>query len=734
MKKVVCFLLALMAVVSVAAEDRKKVAVVLSGGGAKGMAHIGALKVIERAGIPVDIVTGTSMGSLVGGLYAIGYDAKALDSLVRVQDWTYLLSDKEELHRQSLETRKKKNTYMLSLDLTGGKPLEGSAGVIKGRNIERLLRQLCRGYNDSIDFNKLPIPFACVATDIVSFEEVDFHSGRLPQAMRASMAIPAVFSPVRVGEMVLVDGGMRNNYPADIAKAMGADIIIGVDVAEKLKKADQLNSTVSMLTQIIDMNTRNKYEENVGLTDIHIYVDPKNYSAASFNEAAIDTLLRWGEERAMEHWDELVALKDSLGVTTSRYHSYKRPQAPSIRAGKVKLVGVKYENMTDEDIRYLSSKFDLDRLDSIDTRDEAEINSAMRLDLFYQTATSRLVKEGDGYRLLLVAGNRKTTEVNVGFRFDTEEMVALQANISLPLKKTLSVSSDLTLRLGKRLMAGGELTLHPRALRLTRPTLSYFFRRNDIDVYLKGDREYSVLYNHHQANFYPINLSIHNFHLMMGVRWDYFHFSNKLQSSDSRVVEFDNDNYFMYRAQVDYNSEDEWYFPTRGARFLAGYAYITDNFAQFNGRAGISDVNASWRKSFAMGNRFTFQPMFYGRLLFGTDIPHIYGNVLGGLGFGHYIEQQMPFVGMGHMEYAERYFIGIQLQGQQHIGKNHYVLVKTALAQHADDLKNIMKTKSLLGGELAYYYNTMFGPLGATLGYANRSKTPYFCINLGYVF
>ena len=734
MKKVLCILMVMMAVLAVSAVERPKVAVVLSGGGAKGMAHIGALKVIEQAGIPVDIVAGTSMGSLVGGLYAIGYDAATLDSLVRVLDWTYLLTDRDDMSRQSLSDRKKRNTYFLSRGLTSGKAAESVLGVIKGRNVEMLLRRLCMGYTDSMDFSRLPIPFACVATDIADYTEVDFHSGRLPQAMRASMAIPAVFTAVRLGNKVLVDGGMRNNYPADVARQMGADIIIGVDVTTPLRTVDKLNSTIDIVQQLLDVSTKNKYDENLEMTDVHIRVDPKNYSAASFGRAAIDTLLRWGEEEAMKHWDDLMAVKARLGLSANWKPKRISRVNPSALTEKTPIVGVTFENMTPQDEQFLRQKFHISRLDSIDKQGEEQMITSMRVDLFYQSATSQLVKEGDGYRLVLTAGNRKTTQVNVGLRFDTEEMVAMQVNASLPLNKTLLFSSDITLRLGKRIMAGGEITIHPPSFRVSRPVLSYYFRHNDIDVYYEGDREYNVMYNHHQAELDPFNFRFHNFDIRMGLRWDYFHFSNMLQSDESRNVTFENDHYFSYRAQANYNSEDDWYFPSRGARFEARYAYITDNMTKMNGSAGISDVSASWRKSFSFNTRFTLQPMLYGRLLFGTDVPHIFGNIMGGDTFGHYFEQQLPFSGLGNVEYAERHFVAVRLQAQQRMGSSHYVLVRASVAQHADDLDNIFQTKTLYGGQLAYYYKTMFGPLGLTLGYASRTKVPYFYINLGYVF
>ena len=261
MKKILMILVAVLICGTISAKtdsttvSRKKVAVVLSGGGAKGMAHIGVLKVLEQAGIPVDIVTGTSMGSIIGGLYAIGYNAHALDSMVRVQDWSYVITDKEDMSRQSLNDRQKQNTYLYSTGLTIGKHDKQGGGIIKGKNLAELFQQLCVGFTDSLDFSRdLRIPFACVATNIIDNREVDFHSGRLPQAMRASMAIPAAFSPVRIGDKVLVDGGLKNNYPADLAREMGAEVIIGVTVQVAPKVAEDIGGTMSILSQIIDVN------------------------------------------------------------------------------------------------------------------------------------------------------------------------------------------------------------------------------------------------------------------------------------------------------------------------------------------------------------------------------------------------------------------------------------------------------------------------------------------------
>ena len=738
MRRFVIILVAFFLVTKVLCQDvadRKKVAVVLSGGGAKGMAHIGALKVIERAGIPVDIVCGTSMGSIVGGLYAIGYNADVLDSIVRNQDWSYVITDKEDLAQQSLADREKQNTYVISRGLTIGKRNENDGGIIKGKNLAELFWKLCTGYTDSIDFSHdLPIPFACVATDIVDNTEYDFHSGCLPQAMLASMAIPAVFSPVRKGDHVLVDGGLRNNYPADIAREMGADIIIGITVQGAPRTAEDLGGTMSILSQIVDVNCKNKYDENLAMTDVPIRVNTTGYGAASFSANAIDTLIRRGEEEAMKHWDELMTLKDQIGIDKTYAPPRLTPLRPAVMSEKIKIIAYEFENMTQQDERFLREKFQLKEGDSIDVRKQEQITTAMRMDLFYQNAKSRTVPNGDGYQLILTAGNRKTSQVNAGFRFDTEEYAAVQLGADFPLKTSLPMNAEFTLRLGKRMMGRAELTFHPRSF--TRPAISYSFHRNDVNIYYKGDRDYSVVYNQHQAEFSPVNLNVRNFNVRMSIRWDYLHYQDKLVADaiNSQELLLENSSYISYRAQIKYNSENSWHFPTRGARFKAEYAYLTDNFTKLEGKPGMSDVNANWRMSFALSEHFTVQPMVYGRLLFGSIVPVVFANVMGGEWFGHYLEQQMPFAGVGYVEYTRPFVVAAQLQAQQSLGSGHYLLLRLATAQHAAVIKDIPDSKMMLGCQAAYYYNTMLGPIGVTLGYSNKTKEPYFYINLGYEF
>ncbi len=653
---------------------RKRVAIVLSGGGAKGVAHVGVLKVVERAGIPVDIITGTSMGSIIGGLYCCGWDATALDTMIRRQNWAFLLGDREDYYSQNLEKREKLNTYALSKTIPiRRRSVSEAGGIIQGRNLEKLFMRLTAGYTDSMDFSNLPIPFACVATNIIDNTEYDFHSGVLAKAMRTSMAIPAVFSPVRMGDMVLVDGGLRNNYPADIARDMGADYIIGATVQGTPLTAKDITNTASVLGQIVDVNCKNKYDENLAITDIPIRVNTDGYSAASFTATAIDTLIRRGEQAAMEHWDELLALKRRLGLPDD----YRpRPRHPNPEA----LVPVDFAV---ED-PYARPKQDI-------------------------------------------------VQGRLGVRFDSEERVAVQVNaVYMSSRKPLDV--EVTTRVGENIMASLGAVWKPH--NFARLGVNYTFRNSDINIYEQGKPSHSFKLNRHQVQLGIMGISVKNLDMDIAMRWDHYAYYRVMVTSrlGHEGFSLSPNAYISYHARLHYNSEDDWNFPTRGARFKAGYAYFTDNFVGYADHTGFSELDAAWRMSFRLSTRLTFQPMLYGRMLFGADIPNVRRNLIGGQWFAHYIEQQMPFVGLRRMELVKNRFVGCQLKLQERLFTNHFVLFKVVAAQHADKLRHLFDTSTLWGGQLAYYYRTMFGPIGAALGYSNKSDKVDFFVNVGYEF
>ena len=667
MKRILIILLLLLACWPTMAQQnrRPRVAVVLSGGGAKGMAHIGALRVIEEAGFPIDIITGTSMGSLIGALYCIGYSTDELDSMVHSQDWMALFTDRTDPNTLTLRQREEQNTYAFIRGLSSEAPQRG--GLIRGRNLNRLFRHLCAYYLDSISFDSLPIPFACVATDIVTNTEVDIHSGSLVRAMRASMAIPGVFTPVRWGDSVLVDGGLQNNYPADIARQMGADIIIGVSVQSPLATAEELNDASSVMNQIININCKKKYAENVALSDVFIQVDVKGYSAASFSSAAIDSLIHRGDQAARKQWDSLLQLRRRNHIdSTLPYRHFVRPNPP-VTDGRA-------------------------------TQHPARLPVA-----------------------------------SVGFRFDTEEMGALQLNGKLPLPTQLPMGLQGTLRLGRRLMARAEATLLTRTTGFN-PTLSYTYRNNDLDIYEQGTRNYNIRYRQHSVIFTPFDMRLQRYDLHAGLRWDYFNYYGQLLAAGGNIPDLNNEHYFSYFAHADLNTENQWYFPTNGTRFHLSYAYRTTNMLNFGNAPGLSDFRLHWRINLSLPAGFSLQPMLYARMLFGPEVPLAYSNVVGGESFGLCVEQQLPFAGIGHIELAERHIAAAQLQVQYNVHSNHFLLLRIVAGYHTNYLSQF-STSHLLGGlQAGYTYLSFIGPLSARIGYTSRTRQPYFYINIGHIF
>lgn len=653
--------------------QRPRVAVVLSGGGAKGMAHIGVLKVLERAGIPVDIVTGTSMGSIVGGLYAVGWSATQLDSLVRRQDWPFLLSDRAVYSSEDLEGRRLQSTYFFSKTLRLRKShLSGATGVIEGKNLMRLFRHLTAGYTDSMSFNSLPRRFACVATNIVDNTEYDFHSGVLAEAMRTSMSIPGVFTPVKKGDRVLVDGGLRNNYPADIARTMGAEYVIGVTVQGPPKTADDLVYGSAVLGQIVDVNCKNKYDDNLKLTDIAIRVDTRGYNAASFTPAAIDTLIRRGENEAMRHWDEIIALKHRLGITGNELAPCLCPHAEALTPLNFSAPEGKATDPSDE------------------------------------------------------------LQGNLGVRFDNEEKVAMQlAGMWSSGRKPFRVAA--VIRLGRNYK--GSLYGGWRLPRGTEFGVGYAYAYHDLDFYHHGDKSFNATFGHHQARVSMMNINVRNMTMDVALRFDGYDYHSVLFAASSNNSEKpSDDHFFSYHAALHYNSENAGLFPVRGARFVAEYAYFTDNFTGYNDHKGFSEVNANWRISLPLSSQLTLQPLLYGRLLFGKEIPSVRRTFLGGPWFSYYLETQLPFAGAHHIEMTDLHYVAAQLQLQYQLTTNNFLLLRGAWSQHDDRLADILRYKGDWGVLAAYCYRTMFGPLGASLGWASPQRDLRLMVNLGFEF
>lgn len=272
-----------------------KLGLVLSGGGAKGMAHIGVLKAMEQAGLRPDYITGTSMGAIVGGLYSLGYSANEIDSIIRNVNWDQILSNSVPLNYIAFEEKEYYDRYLLGFPIEGFKVKIGS-GLIRGQMLSELMHYHLWPSLEYESFDDYPIAFRCLATDVKEGKSVIFKDGSLPSALRASMAIPTAFTAVDWDSTLLVDGGVLNNFPAELLKEMGADYIIGVNVGTNLQK--ELPRTMPDILMSLSMiPSTQKLNGQMELCNIYIEPPLDAYSAASFTDA-----------------EEILAIGDSTGA------------------------------------------------------------------------------------------------------------------------------------------------------------------------------------------------------------------------------------------------------------------------------------------------------------------------------------------------------------------------------------------------------------------------------------
>lgn len=315
-------------------EERPRIGLVLSGGGARGLAHVGVLRVLEENHIPVDMIAGTSAGSIVAGLYAMGLPVDEIEKIILNIDWNEGFSDTSERKYRSFLRKQDDIDLLITLPAgVNGEGMRVPKGLLQGQRLELLLKQITAGAELTEDFDQLPIPYRAIATDIENGERVALASGDIVRAMHASMAIPGVYAPVEIDGILLVDGGLSSNLPIEVVREMGADIIIAIDISTPLGTARQLTSVLSIVGQITSLLTQETVEQEMGLLtskDTLITPDLRGYSASSFDKVA--DIIAIGEQAARDN----LSLLTRHSIDATSYQAYRAnkqhllPQQPIV--------------------------------------------------------------------------------------------------------------------------------------------------------------------------------------------------------------------------------------------------------------------------------------------------------------------------------------------------------------------------------------------------------------------
>ncbi|WP_135457140.1 patatin-like phospholipase family protein [Vibrio echinoideorum] len=415
------------------AHKRPTVAVVLAGGGAKGAAHIGVLKALEEMQIPVDYITGTSMGSYVGGLYATGMSADEIESFIYTVDWNRGYRDRVNRSDRRVRDKEYEDRYQLNTDLgLGWGEIKARKGVVQGQNMLRILRETTGNLSPFDSFDQLAIPYRSVATDIIKLEEVVIDHGHLVDAMMASMSVPGALPPYEVDGRMLVDGGVTNNMPVDVARAMGADIVIAVDISSNYKDKEDFTTFLSAADQLSNYLVRRSTQEQAEtLTDDDVFLRPDVGQMDTTEFDKMPGAYQAGYDAAREYSSELSKLSLS-NADYQKYIEHKQQARKQLKHGDQTVVDkVVINNNSHYSDKLIENRLHLDPGKILKTSEiESQVKDLYALDRF-ELITYEF-ENVDGEDQLQVDVNEKSWGPNyLNFRFYLEDDFATESQYSI---------------------------------------------------------------------------------------------------------------------------------------------------------------------------------------------------------------------------------------------------------------------------------------------------------------
>jgi NTE family protein len=733
MKKIVLLFIALLAFgFSHAQKDqqRPKVGLVLSGGGAKGFAHIGVLKVLEQAGVKIDYIGGTSMGAVVGGLYASGYNASQIDSIFKETDFDALLSD--FIPRSSKNFYEKRNDELYAFTLPFNKMRIGiPTALSRGMYNYNLLNKLTYKVRHIRDFNKLPIPFLCMASDIETGEEVLLNKGYLAQAMLASGAFPTLFSPVEMDGKLLVDGGVTNNYPVEEIKKLGADIIIGVDVQDDLKDRKSLKDATRILVQISNLSMIEKMREKIKMTDIYIKPDITNYGVISFDEG--QEIIKRGEEAAFAVYDKIKPLGDTAKVKFDKY--------PQVKVDSLNIKNIVINPLDNYTRSYVIGKLRFKQGSKVSYNDLKVGMDNITATQNFSSISYTLEKNQNGDDLVMsLQENPTTTFLRFALHYDGLYKSGILVNLTQ--KKTF-FKNDITsidLILGDNLRYNLDYYID-NGFYWSFGFKSRFntFNRN-IDTDFKdgslfeqlGIRTINYDFSDFTNQMYLQTIFVQKFLLGAGVEQKHLKVRSKTLGNSSPI--FENSDYTSIFGYLKYDSFDNKYFPKRGWYFSGDFqSYLfssSDNFNQFSiARGDIGFARTLYKK-------LTVRWQSEAGFAIGGESSQLFDFALGGYGY-QTINNFKHFYGYDFLSVSGDSYIKTALTLDYEIFKKNHLNIAANFANVADNLYETTDWFSQVkysGYALGYGLETIVGPIEFKYSWSPELNKGFAWFSVGFWF
>lgn len=712
-------------------QSKPKIGLVLSGGGAKGFAHIGVLKVLEQAGVKIDYIGGTSMGAVVGGLYASGYNAHQLDSIFKATNFDELIKD--FIPRSSKNFYEKRNDELYAFVLPFNKFRIGiPTALSKGLYNYNLLNRLTKNVRHVRDFKDLPTPFICIGSNIETGEEALLNEGYLAKAILASAAFPTLFSPVEIDNKLLVDGGVTNNYPIEAVRKMGADIVIGVDVQDKLLDRNKLKGATKILVQITNLQSIEKMKKKVKQTDIYIKPNVEKYGVISFEDGT--DLIKSGEEAAFAVYEKIKDLGD-ISINTNK--------GLPITSDSLEIKNIVIKPLENYTRSYIIGKLRF-KQDSKITYDDLKkgIDNLTATQNFSSISYTLEKNETKDDLVVSLTENPVKTYLKFGLHYDDLYKSGLLVNFTQ--KKTF-VKNDVTsfdLVLGDNIrynldyyIDNGFYWSFGIKSRLNRfnKNVSTDFNEGDLLEQL-GIKSINIDFSDFTNQLYAQTIFVQKF--LLGAGFEYKHLKINSKTTENVKPVFENSDYISFLGYIKYDSFDNKYFPKTGWYLTSDFQYFPystnyskqfNNFSIVKGDIGFARtffkklaLNLQTEAGFAIGEK---------------SVPY-FDFVLGGYGYNT-INNFRHFYGYDFLSLAGDSYLKSTVTVDYEFLKKNHINASANFANIEDNLFESTKwisTPQYSGYALGYGLETIIGPIELKYTWSPETGKGLVWFNIGFWF
>lgn len=707
-----------------------KIGLVLSGGGAKGFAHIGVLKAIEEAGVKIDYIGGTSMGAAIGALYASGYNVKQIDSIIMSIDFTKTLTDDIDRKYASFYDKKNNDKYLLSFPIKKFKPSFPIA-LSKGQNIYNALSQIYHPVDSIQDFSKLPIPFFCMVTNIETGKEVEINSGSLALAIRSSASLPTLLAPSQIDSMTVIDGGISNNFPIEQMRKKGIDLIIGVDVQGILKKPKNLDSALKIVDQIINFQLYGKELNDPKKIDLYLRPDVVDFGLVEFDKKR--QIIDAGYAAAKAKFNQLKNLATTH--TPIRRKNKKNPKEYIIR--KIKINGAKNYSK-----KYIKGKLDIKKgykislqqfnknINYLTTTNNfntlhysfSEKDSIVDLDIkLKQNPISKFLKLGIHYDpIYKLSGLINYTHKHLLFRND---ILSIDVALGDNTRYKINYFIDNGKYLGYGIMARFnqfETTI----------TNTNFIGVNKINF----EHEDFTNYIYTQANLkhkYAISLGLEHKHTRS-------YTSNFSSIKDDNRTFFDDSHYLNILGKLEVDTYDKKIFPNKGILINATWRSFLSSSNFGNDFTPFSQLRVLMEGRWTLSDKVSFWGQADGAISFTNRKLDNFNYSLGGYG-ENYINNFVPFYGYDFSELEGNSFLKTTAAIRYKFYKKNYINFTANYAQVTDKVLQFLRHQPFFkdaktGYSVGVSSDTFIGPINLQCSWSPENKFNAVYLSAGFWF